>query len=160
MAEAETVRVSFVIRAGDPDEGARLKEIAISSKGHWGYEADRVRRWADEGDFSPGRLRQMTLFVAEAGSRAIGWSSVESMGDTCWLGDLWVEPDWIGSGVGGALFGAAAEHARSLGAKALEWEAEPNALGFYEKMGGHWLREGEPSSWGRRNAIMGIEFDG
>jgi len=159
VVDEEAVSVSVAIRVGSPHEGARLKEIAIASKGHWGYGPDRVRRWADEGDFAPARLRQLTVLVAEVESRAIGWSSLESKGETCWLGDLWIEPDWIGKGIGRALFLRSAEHARALGAKWLEWEAEPNALGFYEKMGGRYLREAEPSSWGRRNAIMGVELD-
>ena len=32
----------------------------------------------------------------------------------------------------------------------MEWEAEPNALGFYERMGGRYLRDSDPrSKWGR-----------
>ena len=47
-----------------------------------------------------------------------------------------------------------------LGAKRLEWEAEPNAIGFYEKMGGRYVRESEQTEWGRRLSVMGVELDG
>ena len=30
----------------------------------------------------------------------------------------------------------------------MEWEAEPNALGFYERMGGRYLRDSEPERMG------------
>jgi hypothetical protein len=40
----------------------------------------------------------------------------------------------------------------------MEWEAEPNAIGFYEKMGGRFVRDGEPSAWGRVNAVLGIDL--
>jgi hypothetical protein len=40
----------------------------------------------------------------------------------------------------------------------MEWEAEPNALGFYEQMGGRHLRDSEPGVWGRVNAVMGIDL--
>jgi GNAT superfamily N-acetyltransferase len=132
---------SVLIRDGDVHEGARLKEIAIAAKSYWGYEADRVREWADQGDFSPERLRELIVFVAESDGRAIGWSSLIPKGKIGWLEDLWVEPDWIGKGVGGALFRRTADHAREVGATRLEWEAEPHATGFYERMGGRYLRE-------------------
>ena len=154
MAEAAT----FLIRRGRAEEGVRLKEIAIASKSHWGYEPERVRAWAEQGDFSPHALRKLVLFVAEAHGRAVAWASVELRGETAWLADLWVEPDWIGKGIGARLFGEAAAEARRLGAKGMEWEAEPNAHGFYAKMGGRQVRE-STGDWGRTLAVMRVELD-
>jgi GNAT superfamily N-acetyltransferase len=153
-------KTAIFIRSAKPDEGARLQEIAVQAKGFWGYEPEKVRTWADRGNFSPQGLRELTVFVAETEGRPIGWGSVIPKGDVCWLEDLWIEPDWIGKGVGGRLFRHAARHARGLGAKRLEWEAEPNAIGFYEKMGARYLRESEPTEWGRRLTVMGVDLDG
>jgi len=146
-----------VIRRGSAAEGGRLKEIAIASKGHWGYEPERVRDWADRGDFGRETLERLALFVAEAEGRTIAWASVESREQAAWLADLWVEPAWIGKGVGTLLFRRAAEHARTSGAHVLEWEAEPNALGFYEKMGARRLRD-STSEWGRTLSVMGVDL--
>ena len=151
MAEEAVV----LIRRGSPAEGDRLKEIAVAAKGHWGYEPQRVRDWADRGDFDRETLERLALFVAEADGRAIGWAFVEPRGEAAWLADLWVEPAWIGKGVGTALFRRAADHAREGGAQLLEWEAEPNALGFYEKMGARRLRD-STSEWGRMLSVMGV----
>jgi GNAT superfamily N-acetyltransferase len=147
-----------LIRRGDENEGSRLKEIAIAAKSHWGYEPNRVREWADQGDFSPERLRELVLFVAERGGRSIGWSSLIPKGEVGWLEDLWVEPGWIGKGVGRALFHHTAAHARELGATRLEWEAEPNAMGFYERMGATQVRE-TTSECGRTLAVMSVELE-
>jgi GNAT superfamily N-acetyltransferase len=154
---AETT--SVVIRAGRPGEGARLKEIAILSKAHWGYGLDEVRAWADRGDFSPAQLRRLVVFVAEAGHVEIGWVSLERREEVWWLADLWVVPDWIRRGVGSRLFRRAETYAREQGGRRLEWEAEPNSVGFYEKMGARQLRE-SGSEWGRTLSVMGIELDG
>jgi GNAT superfamily N-acetyltransferase len=135
----------------------RLKEIAVVSKAHWGYELERVRDWAEQGGFSRQTLQKLGLFVAEAEGTTIAWASVELRGDVAWLADLWVEPDWIGQGIGAQLFRSAAEHARAAGALTLEWEAEPNALGFYEKMGGRHLRDGA-AEWGRTLSVMGLDL--
>ena len=40
----------------------------------------------------------------------------------------------------------------------MEWEAERNALGFCEKMGGRYLRDSEPGVWGRVSAVMGLDL--
>jgi GNAT superfamily N-acetyltransferase len=156
MAEETTTRVS--VRAARPDEGPRLKEIAIVAKSHWGYERERVLGWADDGDFTPEGLARLITFVAEADGRAVGWAALLRKADGWWLEDLWVEPDAMGRGVGALLFRQAAAHALAAGAKQLQWEAEPNAVGFYEQMGARYLREGEPSAWGRINPIMGVDL--
>jgi GNAT superfamily N-acetyltransferase len=153
VAEEEAV----VIRPGEAGEGERLKEIAVASKSFWGYEPELVREWADRGDFSPERLRELTVFVAELEGDVVAWASLIPKGRAAWLEDLWVEPEWIGKGVGGRLFRHAAEHARRTGAKVMEWEAEPNALGFYEKMGARYVRD-SASEWGRTLAVMGVEL--
>jgi GNAT superfamily N-acetyltransferase len=146
------------IRAARVDDGARLKQIAIAAKGHWGYDPAKVRDWANQGDFTPERLGELIVFVADADGAAIGWASLIPKGEVGWLEDLWIDPAWIGNGVGTELFRRAAEHAKSLGARRLEWEAEPNAIGFYEKMGGRYVRESK-SEWGRTLSVMGVELD-
>ncbi len=122
--------------------------------------ADRVLFPNDRGDFSPAQLGKLTVFVAEAGDRAIGWCSLEPRGEQWWLADLWIEPEWIGKGVGSRLFRHGARHARREGAKRLEWEAEPNSIGFYERMGARYVRDSELSEWGPTLSVMGVELNG
>lgn len=160
MAEETPIPVSIVIRSADPSEGELLREIAFRSKAHWGYEAATVREWVAGGDFSPRRLRELTVFVAEDEARPVGWCSVIEKGETWWLEDLWIEPAWIGKEIGARLFRHAVAHVKSLGARRLELEAEPNSVGFYERMGARYLRDSEPSSWGRTIPIMGVDLDG
>jgi GNAT superfamily N-acetyltransferase len=157
---AENAPLGVTIRGPAADEGGRLKEIAVSSKGFWGYEPDKVREWADRGDFSPALLSRLTVFVAEAEERAIGWISLEPKGELWWLADLWVEPEWIGTGVGSHLFRHGVQQAQREGATRLEWEAEPNSVGFYEKMGARYLRDSDQSEWGRTLPVMGVDLNG
>jgi GNAT superfamily N-acetyltransferase len=146
------------IRPAHVQEGERLREIAVASKSHWGYDLERVRQWASMGDFSPEALGEKEVYVAEADGRAIAWAALIRKGVVIVLEDLWVQPEWIGEGVGSRLFHRAVERARHLGGKRLEWEAEPHAVGFYEKMGGRYLRDSEPGVWGRVNPVMGIDL--
>ncbi len=132
----------------------RLREIAFAAKAHWGYDRELVRAWADAIEFPD----EEVVVVAERGGRIVGWAAVVPGGDVAVLDDLWVEPAWIGRGVGRELFERAAALARDRGAARLEWEAEPNAIGFYERVGGRYLRPGEPSEWGRVLDVMGVDL--
>jgi GNAT superfamily N-acetyltransferase len=150
--------VDLTIRPGRPQEGERLREIALAAKAHWGYDEDWVRGWAAEGDFSLEALVAKPVLVAELGGRAIGFASLIPQGEVCILDDLWVDPDWIRRGIGTRLFEASAERALDLGAARLEWEAEPNAVGFYEKLGGRYLRDSPPTELNRVIPVMGLEL--
>jgi GNAT superfamily N-acetyltransferase len=146
------------IRSARPDEGERLREIAIAAKAYWGHDEDWVRSWAGRGDFSAEALMSKPTLVADFAGRAIAFAMLIPKGEVAWLDDLWVEPDYIGRGVGTRLFETAADRARELGAKRMEWEAEPNAVGFYERRGGRYVRDSEETELGRVLPVMGLEL--
>ena len=91
-----------------------------------GYDAARVRGWVETLDFSEERLAADELYVVEVEARVVGWCEVvPPLDGACVLEHLWIEPEWIGRELGSALFEFAAQRARALGARLLEWEAEP-----------------------------------
>ena len=146
------------IRPGDEGDFERLREIALEAKAHWGYDRALVEEWARGGDFEPESLRTRLLYVAEAEGRPVGWAALIPRGEVGWLEDLWVEPAWIGRGLGRALFERVAAEARERGARRLEWEAEPNAAGFYEHLGGAYVRDSEETEWGRVLQVLAVDL--
>lgn len=146
------------IRPAHPHEGERLRNIAIASKTYWGYEPSWVREWAALGDFSAQAMAEKHAVVAEVSGRTVAFATLIPKGEVCVLDDLWVEPEWIGRGVGSRLFRFCSEQARRLGAERMEWEAEPNAVGFYERMGARRLRDSERTVWGRVIPVMGTDL--
>jgi GNAT superfamily N-acetyltransferase len=152
------VDAQISIRLARPDEGERLREIAEAAKAYWGYDRERVRSWAAAGDFSARGLMQKHFYVAESQGEAIAWAALIPKGDVIWLDDMWVEPPWIGRSVGTLLFEHCVDEALRLGGARMEWEAEPHAVGFYEKVGGRHLRESAPSEWGRVLPVMGVDL--
>ena len=135
-----------------------MREIAVEAKAHWGYDRALVEEWALGGDFDPESLRKRLLYVAESDGQPVGWAALIPRGKVGWLEDLWVEPAWIGRGVGRALFEHAAAEARQRGARRLEWEAEPNAQGFYEHLGATYVRDSEETEWGRVLEVLGVDL--
>jgi len=57
------------------------------------------------------------------------------------LEHLWVLPAWIGTGLGRTLFEHAMRRAQKLGARVLTIESDPNAEGFYRRMGARRMGE-------------------
>ena len=138
------------VRAAAPADTERLRVVAERSKGFWGYDADRVRTWAASLDLT------REIWVAEAGGQIAGWAALVPAGDgACELDDLWVEPDAMGAGIGRLLFGHVASRSRELGADTLRWESDPNAVGFYERMGAATVGTAT-SSWGRELPVMEV----
>ena len=156
MGRTEVARHPIRIREGRSDEFERLREIAIAAKAHWGYALARVQEWAERGDFEPESLSKRLVYVAEIEGEPVGWASLIPRGMVGWLEDLWVDPQWIGRGVGRLLFEHVAKEAGQLGFRRLEWEAEPNARGFYERMGGVYVRDSQVTEWGRVLKVLGL----
>jgi GNAT superfamily N-acetyltransferase len=66
--------------------------------------------------------------------------------DAWGLEHLWVDPPYIGEGLGGSLFSHAISCARGAGGRSLRIVSDPNAVGFYEHMGARKVAEevGDP----------------
>jgi GNAT superfamily N-acetyltransferase len=148
------------IRRGRPEEAETLRAIMEASKAHWGYDRQFVSDWAASVDLSSEKFARHEIYVAEHDHRFLGWAALDPPVDGVGvLDDLWVEPSSMGQGVGARLFATVRERAEQLGAVRLEWDAEPNSVGFYEQMGGRYLRD-HVSEWGRITPVMGIDLAG
>lgn len=142
------------IRSALPADHDRLRELTFESKAHWGYDRAFVRGWADGLSFESKQER----WVAELDGEIVAWAGLLPQADgVAVLYDLWVDPARMGQGLGSRLFLLAADRARELGATRLEWGAERHALGFYEKMGGRFLRT-HATEWGREGQWWGMEL--
>jgi GNAT superfamily N-acetyltransferase len=123
------------IRRARTSEADALSALAARSKEHWGYDAAFMELVRDAMTLRPVDIDRDQVWVLESSSGdPIGYHRVIT-GDPAELEDLWVEPSAIGSGAGRRLFEHAVEVASTGGASALEIDADPNAVGFYERMG-------------------------
>ena len=142
------------LRPAVSDDYGRVRELTFASKAHWDYDREFVQRWAAGLSFETERER----WVAELDGEIVAWAALVPPADgVAVLDDLWVDPAWLGHGIGSRLFRLAVGRARELGAGRLEWGAEPNAVGFYEKRGGRKLRD-HVTEWGRVAPWMGLEL--
>jgi ribosomal protein S18 acetylase RimI-like enzyme len=91
--------------------------------------------WIPQLTFTPQYFDENGSWVAVDGNRPIGFYTLLNKNATAWLENLWVLPEYMGKGIGRQLFLHAMIRAHELGFKTMQLEADPNALGFYEKMG-------------------------
>jgi len=125
----------LVIRAARADEAAALTDLAMRSKAYWGYEADFLARCRAALEVKTAALSAQPHFVAERDGRRLGFYGFETLPDGVGLDYLFVEPDCVGEGIGRALWQHALAVAARLGHRTLTVVADPNAAGFYRRMG-------------------------
>lgn len=123
------------IRRVRPEEASILSQIAIAAKRHWNYPQRWMELWIPQLIFSPSYFEENESWVAVDENESIAFYTLQEKDGKAWLENLWVSPVYMGKGVGKQLFTHAVELARQKGYKTLQLEAEPNAVGFYEKMG-------------------------
>jgi GNAT superfamily N-acetyltransferase len=126
----------MLIRPARPDEAAFLAALAVRSKGHWPYPAAFLARFARTLALTPDVVAANDVNVGERAGEVRGFYTLLHRGVLAVLDDLWLEPAEIGRGSGRLLFEHAVARATAAGGTVLEWEAEPYATGFYERMGG------------------------
>ena len=123
-----------VCRAVPGDAGA-LSRVALAAKGHWGYPEGWMERWRDALTVAPDFVERNEVWMAVAGDGPAGFYALVGRGRVVGLEHLWVLPAKMGTGVGWLLFDHAIGRAADQGAEAVEIEADPNAEGFYLRMG-------------------------
>ena len=97
--------------------------------------------WTPQLTFAPEYFEANESWVAIDGDQQIGFYTLQDKNGIAWIENLWILPTYIGKGVGRQLFLHASELARQREYKTLQLEADPNAAGFYEKMGMHKIGE-------------------
>jgi len=123
------------LRPAAPGEAALLSELAVRSKGHWGYDADFLEACRDELTLHDDELAARRTVVAEVDGRIVGFGTLEGQPPRGALGMLFVDPDAVGRGIGRALLDRLVDTARAEGFTVLGIDADPNAEAFYRAAG-------------------------
>jgi GNAT superfamily N-acetyltransferase len=127
----------LTVRRARRGEAGHLTALCLRSKRHWGYDEPFMR------------LAAMTLVVTEAAiaagdvwvaatagtDHALGVTALGGSGSELELQLLFVDPPAMGLGVGRLLFDVARQHLTSAGVDRMLILSDPNATGFYLRMG-------------------------
>lgn len=134
-----TGRLCF--RTAGPEDAPMLTAMAYASKRTWGYPEETLDEWNGPLAVLEEHFLSEAFFVAEEEREGrpvpVGFFSLMRVerDDTLDLDHFWVLPEGQGRGVGRRMFERAIQEARLRGAGRMTITAEPQAEGFYLKMG-------------------------
>jgi GNAT superfamily N-acetyltransferase len=129
------------IRKALTEEAAALTGIAHDAKKHWGYPDHWLAHWQDELTISPDFIADNEVFVAEGEGGLLGFYALIIRDGKAELDHMWIAPSHIGTGVGKELFLHAMQCAAKQNISEVHILSDPNAEGFYRKMGAHRIGE-------------------
>jgi GNAT superfamily N-acetyltransferase len=125
----------FRLRTPRCDEAAILTELCIRSKAVRGYDEEFMLACCGELTLTASIMQSSSLKVAEIDGHLVGVAQLTVQGELAELNKLFVEPTHLRSGAGKVLFEWATTVARDAGAATMVIEADPDAAGFYRRMG-------------------------
>jgi len=129
------------IRRVNPSDADALTQIALSAKRSWKYPEHWIELWKPQLTFDAAYFEINESCAADVDGQPVAFYTLLDHDGAAWLENLWVKPDYMGKGVGRMLFQHAVDLARLRGYKTFQLEADPNAAGFYEKMGMYKIAE-------------------
>ncbi len=149
--------MSMIVRAR-PEHAPALTEISIAAKRYWNYPESWIDIWLSILTITPEYIAEFETWMMTEGESPIAFYSLKRDGLGLWLDNLWVLPAYIGRGVGRQLFAHAVERCRSMHVSSLFIEADPNAAGFYQKMGAHVVHENISAVGDQTRTLPVLEF--
>jgi GNAT superfamily N-acetyltransferase len=156
----------MIFRNAVPREARELTKLTFSSKQYWGYPDEWMAIWTDELTITPEYIKKNMVVLAEENIELLGYISIVEhtsnqaltvgeyhISGGFFLDNTFVHPLHIGKGIGGKLMDIAFDWCRENSIRKLYVYSDPNAKGFYEKMGAVYL--GEAAS---DNAVRTLPF--
>jgi len=148
------------IRKAQPIDSELLTEISFAAKKHWNYPDNYYDLWRNELTITKEYIHQNIVFEALYQDSVIGfYSIIENEADFhtgdivvkkgFWLEHIFIKPEYHTLGIGLQLINHAKQVSRDSGITDLFIFADPNAKGFYDKVGAEYLYESKSSIPGR-----------
>ena len=128
--------MAVLIRDAREAEQRSLTELQRRASLHWEAYREQLLSHPEVVELPLEQIADGLVRVAELGGEVVGFAVLFRLAHgACELDGLFVEPERMGSGVGRALVEDAAQTARERGATRIEVVANPEAVGFYERVG-------------------------
>jgi GNAT superfamily N-acetyltransferase len=135
-----------MIRPGEKDEAQVLTRLSFESKGYWAYPKEYFDVWKPELTITPEYIEDNDVLVFESEGAIVGYYSIIKLENDLevsgikidkgyWLEHMFIAPEYIGQGIGTMMFDHLRKRCETKGIPKLGILVDPNAKGFYEKMG-------------------------
>ncbi|MCP2637646.1 GNAT family N-acetyltransferase [Microbacterium sp. HD4P20] len=125
----------LTIRPALASESDTISSLALRSKAHWGYSPEFLEQCRAELTYTPERCASGRVFVAAQDGGILGFYATDGDAPRGELDALFVDPNHIGTGLGGLLLQHALTQAARAGFTELFLDADPYAADFYRRHG-------------------------
>jgi GNAT superfamily N-acetyltransferase len=129
--------VTIVVRDAVLDERMALEQLQRRASMVWEADREMLLAHPDAIELPADQIRAGRVRVAsQTDGRSVGFSVLLPVSEgACELDGLFVEPDVMGQGIGRLLIEDCVAWAAREGAERIEVTANPDAFGFYERLG-------------------------
>ncbi|MGK4568312.1 GNAT family N-acetyltransferase [Flavobacterium sp. 3HN19-14] len=114
-----------------------LSETAYTSKKNWGYSDELMNLWLQDLTIKSNYITNNKVFKVFNNEIYLGFFAIQVLenGDAE-IDHLWLKPEYMRQNFGQEIFMHIMNYLSSEGYEKAKLIAEPNAIGFYQKMGG------------------------
>lgn len=133
----------MLIRKAIPQDHQAVSCLAYRSKAYWAYTESFLQACKADLTVSAQFIERNPVYVLEHEGQLLAFYAF-NLGEEK-LDALFIDPDSIGQGLGRLLWADLLKKARDLGLVQFTLDADPNAEGFYLKMGAYTIGK-TPSS--------------
>jgi N-acetylglutamate synthase-like GNAT family acetyltransferase len=148
-----------MIRKASTENSDTLTQIAHDAKRHWGYPEHWIKHWESDLTITPEFIENNQVYVAEVDGEIRGFYALCVIDDKAELEHMWVQTAYIGTGIGKDLFLDAMERAAKMNVSEVELSADPNAAGFYERMGANRIGDVDSEIDGKPRKLPRMKVD-
>lgn len=127
--------ISMIIRRAEVKENKELTELAVMSEAYWGYDKRSLDAYRQIYSLTEDYIRNHPTFVMEDDGKLAGFYSIIESDDEVTLEYFYLDPAYIGRGLGRELWDHLLEFCRSRGILELVFVSSKEAKAFYERMG-------------------------
>jgi len=127
--------LNITVRVANENEASFLSGLAMRSKSYWPYSFNYLEKCIGVLKITPEDIRNWPVSVSELNGEAVGFFALKPVNGENRLDHLWIDPRFIGRGIGKSLFQEAILAGKKIGWHQLRIAADPYAEPFYTKMG-------------------------
>ncbi|PFO83539.1 GNAT family N-acetyltransferase [Bacillus cereus] len=147
----------MIVRTASLNEANELSHIALISKATWDYSEEFIQACKEDLTIMDDYIMNNYVYVLESEGIKIGFFSFQRKEEDA-LDFLYLHPNYKGKGYGKLLWQSVVEKAVELGMKCFTIDSDPNAKGYYMKMGAKLIGE-TPSTVFKDRLLPLLRYD-
>lgn len=118
------------------DDAEILTDITKKSKAHWGYSNEQMESWSSQLTIATNYIGTNEVYKLVMNDLVVGYYSYVVLEENVvQLDNLFLLPEYIGTGLGTFLMSDFLDRCKALKFQKVVLEADPNAENFYKKQG-------------------------